>query len=554
MKAGRTLGHYRLVECLGRGGMGEVWKARDDRLDRDVAVKVLSSAVSDDEEARGRFEREAKAAAALSHPNICVVYDVGRDGGVDFIVMELVRGTTLGDRLRAGPLPLPEAIRSTIELSHALHEAHRVGIVHRDLKPANVMITSRGVKLLDFGVAKRVPAGTERPGETMMAAAATRPGTVLGTLPYMAPEQLRGAVTDTRTDVFALGGVLFEMVTGRRPFDADTDAGVIAAVLAGPTPSILQHRAEAPPFLDRVIARCLEKRAEDRWPSALDLAKELEWIADKPDSAPPTPARRAAPAVSRLAIEYFRSADGAVIAAARGGTGPPLFVVPSMAGTIEAYWEAFAAAFPSHQIITFDRRGSGVSARGFPSEDAETYLRDTEAVVDGFALSSFDVLGTLLGTVEAAWLAARYRDRVGRLVLRAPVMGLADWAQIPVVRAVLAALEHDWEFFIEAFSQLVVGWGNPKGRALASLFRQSTTRDELRALLYAYTRLDLMPLFTAIRAPTLVEHNPAHFFPPTYSRSIASIIPNCRMVIYHGPKDQFVTDFSMAREFFSAGR
>ena len=157
-------------------------------------------------------------------------------------------------------------------------------------------------------------------------------------------------------------------------------------------------------------------------------------------------------------------------------------------------------------------------------------------MVDGFALSSFDVVGTLLGTVEAAWLAARYRDRVGRLVLRAPVMGLADWAQIPVVRAVLAALEHDWEFFIEAFSQLVVGWGNPNGRALASLFRQGTTRDELRALLYAYTRLDLMPLFTAIQAPTLVEHNPAHFFPPTYSRSIASVIPNCRMVIYSRPQ------------------
>ena len=168
MKAGRTLGHYRLVECLGRGGMGEVWRARDDRLDRDVAVKVLPVAVSDDEEARGRFEREAKAAAALSHPNICVVYDVGRDGGVDFIVMELVQGTTLGDRLRAGPLPLPEAIRSAIELSQALHEAHRVGIVHRDLKPANVMITSRGVKLLDFGVAKRVPAGTGQTDETMM--------------------------------------------------------------------------------------------------------------------------------------------------------------------------------------------------------------------------------------------------------------------------------------------------------------------------------------------------------------------------------------------------
>jgi pimeloyl-ACP methyl ester carboxylesterase len=189
-----------------------------------------------------------------------------------------------------------------------------------------------------------------------------------------------------------------------------------------------------------------------------------------------------------------------------------------------------------------------------PVEDAETYLRDTEAVVAGFGLSSFDVLGTLLGTIEAAWLAARYPDRVGRLVLRAPVMGLADWAQIPVVRGALAALEQDWEFFTEAFSQLVVGWGNPSGRVLASVFRQATTRDELRALLYAYTRLDLMPSFAAIQAQTLLEHNPSHFLPPTYSRSIASMIPNCRMVIYQGPKDQFITELSTAREFLTAGR
>ena len=186
------------------------------------------------------------------------------------------------------------------------------------------------------------------------------------------------------------------------------------------------------------------------------------------------------PAESRLRIEYLRSADGAVIAAARGGTGPPLFVVPWMAGTIEGSWEGLASEFPSREIITYDRRGSGLSARGFPIEDAETYLRDAEAVVEGLGLRRFDVLGTLLGTVEAAWLAARYCDRVGRLVLRAPVMGMADWAQIPAVRAALAALDHDWDFFTEAFSQLVVGWGNPNGRTLASVYRQVTTRDELR--------------------------------------------------------------------------
>jgi pimeloyl-ACP methyl ester carboxylesterase/predicted Ser/Thr protein kinase len=551
MELGRTLGHYRLTERLGHGGMGEVWRARDARLERDGAVKVLTPTASDDAEARERFKQEARAVAALSHPHICMVHDVGSDDGVDFIVMEFVQGSTLAERLRAGALPLPEAIRSGIEIAEALHEAHQAGIVHRDLKPANVMMTTRGVKLLDFGVAKRAPAGAERSTDTTMAA--TRAGSVLGTLPYMAPEQLKGATMDARTDVFALGSVLFEMVTGRRPFDAANDAELIAAILSGPTPSVLQHRPEAPPFLDRLIARSLEKLPDGRWQSALELARELQWLAGKPDAVPPTPARHAASTQSRVGIEYFRSADGAVIAAARGGTGPPLFVVPAMVDTIETCWDAYAAALPSHQIVTYDRRGSGLSERGSLVENPETFLEDASAVVDGFGLGAFDVLGTLLGTIEAAWLAARHRERVGRLALRSPALGLADWAQIPVVRAALAALEHDWEFFTEAFSQLVVGWGNPNGRLLAGRFRQVTTREELRALLYAYTRFDLVPSFGAIQARTLGEHHPTYFFPPTYSRSIASMIPNCRMVIYDGPKGDFMTDLSLAREFLSPG-
>ena len=222
-----------------------------------------------------------------------------------------------------------------------------------------------------------------------------------------------------------------------------------------------------------------------------------------------------------------------------------------MVDTIETGWTAYAEAFPGHEVITYDRRGTGLSERGSDPTDPEVYLQDAQAVLDGFELSSFDLLGTLLGTVEAASLAARNPGRVRRVVLRSPVIGLADWAAIPAVQAGFAALGADLGVFTEAFSQLVIGSGNPKGRALAARYRTITTRDELRSLLYAFTKLDLMPAYAAIRAPTLVEHHPAYFFPDTYSRSIATMIDGCRMAIFSGPESEFMTDLSIARVFLA---
>ena len=252
----------------------------------------------------------------------------------------------------------------------------------------------------------------------------------------------------------------------------------------------------------------------------------------------------------KFRIEYFRSADGASIASARGGRGMPLVVVPHMLGaTIETTWSAYADAFPHHEVITYDRRGSGLSERGSMPREPEPYLQDAQAVVDGFGLGDFAVIGTLLGNIEAAVLASRNEDRVRHLVLRSPVTSLKDWAAIPAVKAALAALEHDWEFFTESFSQLVVGWGRSKAPAMAARVRAVTTRDELRALLDAYMKLDLVSVFSRIRAPTLVEHNPGYFFPDSYSRRIASLIEDCRMAIFSGT--DFVDDFSIAQVFLA---
>jgi eukaryotic-like serine/threonine-protein kinase len=262
--------------------MGEVWRGRDTRLDRSVAVKVLPPAFAEDED-RKRFEREAKAISSLNHPHICTLFDVSRDGESHFLVMELLEGESLADRLQRGPLPLDQVVKVGAQVAEALDAAHRQGVVHRDLKPGNVTLTKAGAKLLDFGLARTGVAGDAVSGSTEMATEAkplTTAGTVLGTFQYMAPEQLEGRDADARTDIFALGALLYEMATGRRAFDGKSRTSLIAAILASQPPPISSVQPVMPPALDHVVRRCLEKDPEDRWQSARDVASELRWIAE----------------------------------------------------------------------------------------------------------------------------------------------------------------------------------------------------------------------------------------------------------------------------------
>jgi eukaryotic-like serine/threonine-protein kinase len=282
LAAGTRLGPYEIVSPIGAGGMGEVYRARDQRLNRTVAIKVLATHLSDRLDLKARFEREAQTLASLSHPHICPVFDVGHQDATDYIVMEFVEGRTLADRLRRGPVTPDEALRIAIEVADALDGAHRQGIVHRDLKPGNIMLTKSGAKLLDFGLAKSaLNAGALAAASTMAAGdPLTAGGTILGTIQYMAPEQLEGRDADARTDIFAFGSIIHEMITGKKTFDGASQASLIAAILDRDPPPMSTDQPLTPPSLERVVKKCLAKSPERRWQAAGDLRDELAWIAE----------------------------------------------------------------------------------------------------------------------------------------------------------------------------------------------------------------------------------------------------------------------------------
>jgi serine/threonine-protein kinase len=285
LEPGTRLGPYEIVGPIGAGGMGEVYRAKDTRLGRDVAIKVLPSHLSDNPELKTRFEREAKAISQLTHPHICTLYDVGSENGTDFLVMELLEGQSLADLLAKGPLPTEQVLRFGTEIADALDRAHRAGIVHRDLKPGNVMVTKSGVKLLDFGLAKVAAAReadsdlTSLPTRVAASQPLTEKGTVMGTFQYMSPEQLEGKPADARTDIFSLGCVLYEMATGKKAFTGTSQASLISAILRDQPRPISELSPLAPPALERLIKTCLTKDLEDRRQNVRDVKNELSWIA-----------------------------------------------------------------------------------------------------------------------------------------------------------------------------------------------------------------------------------------------------------------------------------
>jgi len=282
IRTGQHLGPYEILSAIGAGGMGEVYRARDTRLERIVAVKILPDHLSDRAELRERFEREARTIASLNHPHICTLHDIGHQDGTDYLVMEYLEGETLADRLKKGPLPLDQVLRYAIEIADALDKAHRKGITHRDLKPGNIMLTKSGTKLLDFGLAKLKVSPTASPLSQLPTAndTITAQGTILGTLQYMAPEQLEGKEVDARTDIFAFGTVVYEMATGKKAFEGKSQASLIAAILEREPPAISSLQLMTPPALDRVVKRCLAKDADNRWQTAGDLEWELKSIAE----------------------------------------------------------------------------------------------------------------------------------------------------------------------------------------------------------------------------------------------------------------------------------
>jgi eukaryotic-like serine/threonine-protein kinase len=343
LSPGVRLGAYEIVALVGAGGMGEIYRARDTRLDRTVAIKVLAAALAADAQLRERFDREARAISSLNHPHICTLFDVGHHDGVDFLVLEYLEGKTLADRLAEGggmALEPSEALKIATEICDALDKAHRTGIVHRDLKPANVMLTKAGAKLLDFGLAKSAAPVVATSGLSMLPTTPpnlTAHGTILGTFQYMAPEQIEGFEADARTDIFAFGALLFEMLTGRTAFEGKTRASLLGAILKDEPPTVSRVRPVAPAALDRVISTCLAKDPDDRYQSARDLLRDLRWVASGSSDAAAgqtvaSPARSNRVAWLIAAISTIALVVTAVIALRRAGevipaAGPVQFTI-----------------------------------------------------------------------------------------------------------------------------------------------------------------------------------------------------------------------------------
>ena len=323
LTSGARVGPYEVISPAGAGGMGEVYRARDTRLDRTVAIKILPAHLSDNPEARQRFDREARAISSLNHPNICTLYDVGHQDGMDYLVMEFLEGETLAARLAKGPLTPEQVLKFGIEICEGLEKAHRQGVIHRDLKPGNIMLTKTGAKLMDFGLAKAATTGASPASSMTMTisgpsaeAPLTARGTLVGTFQYMSTEQIEGKEADPRSDIFALGAVLYEMATGIRAFNGKTQASVIAAILAAEPQPISAVRPMSPPALDRVVKVCLAKDPDERFQTVHDLKLQLQWIVEGGSQAgvpAPVAARRKNRELALLA--------GAIMCAILGGLG-----------------------------------------------------------------------------------------------------------------------------------------------------------------------------------------------------------------------------------------
>jgi serine/threonine protein kinase len=281
----QTISHYRILKQLGAGGMGEVYFAEDTKLGRNVAIKFLRADSVVDEQAKKRFIREAQAAARLDHPNICAIHEVGDEEGQTFIVMQYVEGETLNIRIQAKPLGLRESLALAMQIVDALTEAHSRGIIHRDIKPQNIMITPRGqVKVLDFGLAKTIQESRHIDSGAETESLITTPGAIVGTVPYMSPEQVRGEILDARSDIFSTGAVLYEMVSGKHPFACVNSVGTISAILTREPPSLADYVPDVPEELDRIVRKCLGKDLSRRYQSSQGLLVDLTKLERDLDS------------------------------------------------------------------------------------------------------------------------------------------------------------------------------------------------------------------------------------------------------------------------------
>jgi eukaryotic-like serine/threonine-protein kinase len=422
---GTRLGPYEILSAVGAGGMGEVYRARDTRLDRIVAIKILPSHLADKPELRERFEREARTIASLNHPHICTLHDVGHQDGTDFLVMEYLEGETLSERLRRGLLPIEQTLQYAIEIADALDKAHRKGITHRDLKPGNIMLTKTGAKLLDFGLAKLRQEATPAASLSQLATATakeaiTAEGTILGTLQYMAPEQLEGKEADARTDIFAFGAVVYEMATGKRAFEGKSSASVIGAIMNSEPAPMTSLQPMTPPALDRVVKRCLAKDPDDRWQTARDLYQELKWIAEGSSELPQTAAPSSTAAKPKIPLWLM----GLVAAAVAIVTGFAVWHLKPAARQAEQPVSRFTITLPAGQrlesldgpVLAVSPDGSQLVYAAVQGNTAQLYLREMDSL-DATPIAGTDGATSPFFSPDGHWLGFLAEGKLKKIAL-----------------------------------------------------------------------------------------------------------------------------------------
>jgi serine/threonine protein kinase len=560
MMIGKKLRHYEILEQLGSGSMGDVYLAMDQKLDRRIALKVLSPETASDPDRLQRFRREAQAVAALNHPNIVVLHSVEKAGDLHFLTMELVDGKTLAEVIPREGFTLRRLFELALPLTEALVVAHDRGITHRDLKPANIMVGADGrLRVLDFGLAKRSPADG---GSWAQSRDMTVEGMVLGTIPYMSPEQVEGRAVDHRTDIFALGVILYEMATGRHPFADKSGFQLIAAILKDAVPAVDAVRPDLPRQLARIVGRCIAKDPERRYQTVKDVRNELEELRDEVDSAvaPGLPSAAVpAAASSRFdgaatatiypssastlrspRIRYAQTAGGVSIAFWSVGSGLPLILMPNHPFShIQREWELtpwYAYLSQICQLIRYDGRGTGLSDRDVTENPMRGILEDLEAVVAELGLERFALMGFQHTGPPAIDFAARHPERVSHLLLWNTYARAEEYFEAPVIKALAGILVADWEMFSHTLAGAALGWG--EGAAVlkwGALIRDSTSEGFAKTALREAAGTDVTELLARVRAPTLVIHRRQNRMAGVRpSRNIAARIPDARLVSLEG--------------------
>ena len=556
LSPGTRLGHYDVTALLGEGGMGQVWQATDTQLNRQVALKILPDAFAADPDRLARFKREAQVLASLNHPNIVTIYAVEQADDRRFIAMEFVGGQSLDQVMSAEGLPLNRLLALSVQLADAVSAAHEHGIVHRDLKPANVMVGDRDrIKVLDFGLARVHAASPTETGSEQTTAMATREGLVMGTVPYMSPEQLRGQTADQRSDIFSLGAVLYELATGRHPFPASSSAEQVSSILRDEPSTPSELGCDLPEHFCRTMLRCLEKEPQDRFSSASDLHYELRTVqreltekratASEPTRLSRAPARARGRQPRPFEVRYARRVDGARTAYGVIGSGPVLILPPGNLTHLEWYTadteahQIFCVRLAEHRtLVLYDRHGFGLSDRNrtdFMFEDDE---KDLEAVIEAVGASKLDFFGISWGGGPTLAYAAAHPERVRKIVLYGTgSVGRVRASEDYVAREKsLAALRRaDWELYHKTrVIQFFPSGTDPETFAsFGRMLRDSATPEMVEQLSKMHP--ETQSLLSGIAVPALVLHrrgDQVALF--DFGQYLARELPNARFVPLDG--------------------